>query len=250
MSKLLSIGGYYGGKVQSVKKILPYLPTCSTLVSAFCGFASVELNSTAKRLILNDANQSTAAALKTIRDEVETLIDWLKYSRWDVENFEWCKKHMQDWTHYPFCSGYSAIAYSFMAYGRGGSRSGYSAQLAARPIKTKKDWSYLQRISDRLQGSIISSSDFRICFDLDLDDDTAYYLDPPYLNGGEHYQVTMSVDDHADMLDLAIATPYPVAISGYASELYDERLKDWQRIEFRARNNHRQNKTEVLWVKS
>lgn len=246
-SKSLSIGGYYGGKSQSVSKILPYLPPCSTLVSAFSGFASVELSSPAKRLILNDANPATAAALQAIRDDVETLIDWLKYSRWDRENFEWCKAAMATASAYPFSGGYAAIAYSFMAHGRGGSRSGYSAKQAARPVK--KDWSYLHKISDRLRASTISSGDFRACFDLELPEDTAYYLDPPYLDGGEHYQVTMSIDDHAEMLEMAIACPYPVAISGYASELYDRRLRDWERVEFPAQNNHRQKRVEVLWIK-
>lgn len=251
-SKSLSIGGYYGGKSQSVSKILPYLPACSTLVSPFCGFASVELNSTARRLILNDANPATAAALRVIRDECRQLIMWLQATDWDLQDFNQCKNTLElagaAASHSQmFQLGYAAIAYSFMAHSRGGSRSGYSAQQAARPAK--KDWSYLRQISDRLQSSIINSSDFRVCFDLDLPGDAAYYLDPPYLDGGEHYQTTMGFSDHEDMLEMAIACPYPVVISGYASELYDRLLSDWKRVEFPAQNNHRQKRTEVLWVK-
>lgn len=248
----ISIGGYYGGKSQSVKKILPYLPPCTTFVSPFCGFASVGLNSPVEQLILNDANPATAAGLLAIRDDVETLIDWLKYSRWDTENFEWCKAAIETASAYPFSGGYAAIAYSFMAHGRGGSRSGYSAKQAARPMK--KDWSYLRQISDRLQSATILSKDFRHCFSREfvaaLPADSAYYLDPPYLDGGEHYQVTMDADDHVDMLKMAIACPYPVVISGYASKLYDRYLKSWERVEFPAQNNHRQKRVEVLWIKS
>jgi DNA adenine methylase len=248
-SKVLSIGGYYGGKVQSVKKILPHLPKCSTLVSPFCGFAPVELNSGVKNLVLSDANPATIAALKAIRDDVKTLISWLGYAAWDKEYFQRCKKSCTDRTDHAFYIGYAAIAYSAMAHHRGGSVSGYSVKQAE--WARCRDWGYLLQIGDRLRScSHIICRDFRWCFDQPFKGSIAYYLDPPYLDGGEHYQVTMTVDDHADMLDLAIATPYPVAISGYASQLYDERLKDWRRIEFSARNNHRQNKTEVLWVKS
>jgi DNA adenine methylase len=251
--KILSIGGYYGGKVQSTKKILPYLPNCDTLVSPFCGFASVELNSRAKHLVLNDANPATSAALRAIRDECRQLIMWLRSTDWGTVDFNQCKKTLQiaqSTNSYSamFQLGYAAIAYSAMAHHRGGSISGYSTKQAARA--KSRNWDYLYDVSDRLQHSMINSSDFRICFDLDLHDNSAYYLDPPYLEGGEHYQVIMTVDDHADMLDLAIATPHPVVISGYASELYDEWLKDWQRVEFSARNNHRRKRTEVLWVKS
>ncbi len=39
-----------------------------------------------------------------------------------------------------------------------------------------------------------------------------------------------------------------VMLSGYASGLYDDVLKYWHRVEFAARNQNKDARTEVLWL--
>jgi hypothetical protein len=64
----------------------------------------------------------------------------------------------------------------------------------------------------------------------------------------------MSVDQHAELLDVQAQCLGTVVLSGYPSSLYDARLADWRRIEFDLPNHsgqgHRkQRRLERLWIK-
>lgn len=76
------------------------------------------------------------------------------------------------------------------------------------------------------------------------------YLDPPYLtdtrSSNIRYEFEYSYSDHKRLLDLLIKLEAPILISGYASELYDTTLADWNREEFTTMSRGGP-KTEVLW---
>jgi len=60
------------------------------------------------------------------------------------------------------------------------------------------------------------------------------YLDPPYLetscSSRLRYQHVLTPAQHAELLDILVHLPCPVAISGYWSELYGQRLSGWRSI--------------------
>lgn len=65
---------------------------------------------------------------------------------------------------------------------------------------------------------------------------TLQYLDPPYLHEtrattGE-YAHEMTNDDHRDLLRLIKRCKGMIMLSGYRSKMYDEQLKDWERVDF------------------
>lgn len=64
------------------------------------------------------------------------------------------------------------------------------------------------------------------------------YADPPYLmetRSGQHrYKHEMSMQDHKELLDYLDSLPYNVAISCYDNPLYQEKLKGWEKIHFKA----------------
>ena len=76
------------------------------------------------------------------------------------------------------------------------------------------------------------------------------YCDPPYVlstRRGKQYRHEMSDTDHAELLETLLKHKGPVVISGYASDLYNDMLKDWQREERinYAQNAHRRH--EFIW---
>lgn len=238
------IGGYFGGKAKSRKFIASHFPTAPALVSPFCGFAPAEMESEIKTLILNDKNPATVAALEVIKFSPSWTRAQLKMYGWGPRSFLCAKKRMESENQHD--RGVAAIAYSAMAHHRGGSISGYSSQQAARAAR--RDWSYLHAVSERLQHARITNHDWRFWLNGHIRTDALIFLDPPYLEGGEHYQCTITTDDHAEMLERSNALPNPIIICGYDSTLYNEALKEWRRVEFAAKNNHRQDRTEVLWM--
>lgn len=87
--------------------------------------------------------------------------------------------------------------------------------------------------------------------------DVLLYLDPPYLHetrtSTDVYSHEMTVAQHVSLLDSCLDSKSKVMLSGYASDLYDEKLRTWRRLEFDLPNNasssrNKQRKQEVLWL--
>jgi DNA adenine methylase len=82
---------------------------------------------------------------------------------------------------------------------------------------------------------------------------TLIYCDPPYPEDVRSckkpiYEFElMAAAEHSELLDLILAIPCRVMISGYANELYDRKLKGWRRETIPTVNRGGQSVTEVVW---
>lgn len=89
--------------------------------------------------------------------------------------------------------------------------------------------------------------------DAPLDRDWLVYADPPYLMSARsskrrYYREEFRSDEqHEQLLWLLRQLPCNVMLSGYDSELYRERLRDW-RCESFPSSNRRGKTTEFLWM--
>jgi DNA adenine methylase len=86
--------------------------------------------------------------------------------------------------------------------------------------------------------------------------ETLFYLDPPYLSetrAAENvYTQEMGPQQHAELLGAVRECRGKVMLSGYPSDMYDGRLRDWARHTFVLPNQASGGKskrlmTEVLW---
>ncbi len=78
------------------------------------------------------------------------------------------------------------------------------------------------------------------------------YVDPPYMgssrSNADRYLVEMRDEkQHQEMLDTLTACKAKVALSGYATPLYDQALAGWVRTEIGSRTQVR-SRVEVLWT--
>ena len=79
---------------------------------------------------------------------------------------------------------------------------------------------------------------------------TLIYADPPYLmetRGVQQYRHELSDQGHEELLDAVVKSHSMVMLSGYASPMYDDALRDWNRVEWSVRNQNKDQRTEVLW---
>ena len=78
------------------------------------------------------------------------------------------------------------------------------------------------------------------------------YLDPPYMRStrksGRLYHFEMTDDQHQEMLELITHTRAKVIVSGYANDLYERYLKDWNRYETEAHTTSAEVVREVIWT--
>jgi hypothetical protein len=77
-------------------------------------------------------------------------------------------------------------------------------------------------------------------------------MDPPYLaasrSTGKLYKHEMSDRDHRQLLDLACASKAMAIVSGYPSQLYEQLLGDWTRVEIGAYVDGGARRTEAIWI--
>lgn len=77
------------------------------------------------------------------------------------------------------------------------------------------------------------------------------YVDPPYMlstRAGKQYKYEMADKDHMELLDVLLASKAKIMLSGYAHPLYDEKLKEWKRIELKNQSTSGKVTTEIIWM--
>ena len=77
------------------------------------------------------------------------------------------------------------------------------------------------------------------------------YLDPPYLletRAAKQYKHEMTDSDHEEMLQVITKSKAKMMLSGYPSDMYEEYLQGWKRMEFRGTAEHAGLRTEVVWM--
>lgn len=89
--------------------------------------------------------------------------------------------------------------------------------------------------------------------------DTLFYVDPPYLeserSADRHYAFEMTREQHEALLKILIRCKGMVYLSGYRSDLYDQYLGDWCRVEWPVTSamSHSEgqgrDRTECLWAR-
>lgn len=82
-------------------------------------------------------------------------------------------------------------------------------------------------------------------------EDVCMYIDPPYVlstRTRKQYSFEMEDSDHIELLDTILDSKAKILISGYDCDLYNSKLKDWNRLEFSATAEKGLKRTEVLWL--
>lgn len=88
---------------------------------------------------------------------------------------------------------------------------------------------------------------------------TLHFVDPPYVHATRvmqqgkagYYRHEMSNDQHDELLTALLELEGMVVLSGYRSDLYDERLETWERHETASRISAGRGtalRTEVVWI--
>lgn len=77
------------------------------------------------------------------------------------------------------------------------------------------------------------------------------YIDPPYVlstRTGKQYKHEMSDKDHMELLDTLLNSKAKIMLSGYAHSLYNEKLKEWKRVELKNQSTSGRVTTEIIWM--
>lgn len=114
----------------------------------------------------------------------------------------------------------------------------------------------LERISERLKSVIIEHRPATELLDRYDHPDTLFYIDPPYLwetryknSKYQGYAHEMDNEAHHALLDKIVQLKGKVVMSGYESDLYNQRLSHWRKLTKATTAMNGKPRTEVLWIK-
>lgn len=150
------------------------------------------------------------------------------------------------------------VVRSFQGFGSNGAikKTGFRSNSNSSGTTPAHDWvnypNALLATIERLQGVTITSRDASEVMATQDGPETLHYVDPPYLpetrDDGSDYDHELTVEQHKELLAFLRSLTGKVALSGYPSELYDDALYEWRRIEREALADGARKRTEVLWM--
>lgn len=254
---------WHGGKFLLAQRILPFFPAHRCYTESFGGAASVLLQKPrAHAEVYNDLDDHVVGLFRVLREpqSAARLTELLRLTPFARREFQ----VPYEVTDEPIEAARRLVIRSFMGFGsnghaapaRGHRSTGFRSNSDRSGTTPARDWANypneLWQIVDRLAGVVIESRD---AVDLMRRHDkptTLHYVDPPYVHESRRdahmYRHELDRRGHIRLLAALKRLTGMVVLSGYASELYDLRLKKWQRIELPSFADGARPRTEVLWL--
>lgn len=256
---------YHGGKFRLAHWIISHMPNHVCYTEVFGGAAGVLLQKPrAYAEVYNDLDGDIVNLFEVLRDSGsrEQLIELLvltPYSRSDFEN-AW------EPTENKIERARRVCVRAQMGFGSAGATKG----ITGFRIDTKRQYGTAQSlwatypehlgiIGQRLSGVLIENRPaVQVLKEHDAET-TLHYVDPPYVmdtrydgaKSGRIYRHEMNDQDHQELLETLTNLKGMVMLSGYPSELYDDFLVGWKRIDTSSRISAGRGtalRTECLWL--
>ncbi|WP_217350395.1 DNA adenine methylase [Azonexus fungiphilus] len=251
---------YFGGKWMIAPWVISHLPPHRVYVEPFGGAASVMLRKPRSPIeVYNDLDEEIVGIFRVVQDPVQcqALLRRLRRTPYARREFEQAFKASSD----SVIRAQRAITRAYLAFHHEAlfnSRKTTFADARHRTgTRTKAhEWASYPRslatINRRLRGVTIDCQPAAAVIRAQDTPDTLFFVDPPYMpstRSKSGYRCELTEVEHIALLEQLRAVQGLVVLAGYPSDLYDQVLHDWKRVErpHRAAGSKRL-RTEVLWI--
>lgn len=254
---------YHGGKWRLAPWIISHFPKHNAYVEVFGGAAGVLLRKERSKIeVYNDLDSQVFNYFRVLRDptgmrELVRLVDLTPFSR---EEFDLAYEQSED----PIEAARRFVARTFFGHGTSSMDPLDSNGFRSCDIRAGKSYARewagipaaIAAAADRFSAVTIENLDFRKLIPKFDDEETLFYLDPPYpmatrQAGGKGYVHEMTDQDHRQLAWLLKSVKGKVLLSGYTCRLYDELYSDWRRDVKETTANGQKGavpRTELLWA--
>ncbi|EPG5098682.1 DNA adenine methylase [Acinetobacter baumannii] len=256
---------YHSGKFRLAPWVLSHFPSHTCYTEAFGGAAGVLLQKPRPYAeVYNDLDGEIVNLFRVLRNEEHRnkLIEQLVFTPYSRDDFQEAWEPCDDSIE----KARRLIIRAQMGFGSAGASKG----ITGFRIDTKRAYgtaqalwvtypNHLAIVGQRLSGVLIENRPaIQVLRDHD-DLETLHYVDPPYVHDtrysgaktGRVYRHEMSDQDHEELLKVLLELEGKVIVSGYPSEIYNDYLAKWKRVDTSARISSGRGtdvRTECLWI--
>lgn len=256
---------YHGGKFRLAPWVIKHFPLVSeysTYVEPYGGAAGVLIQKERSYAeVYNDLDGDVVNLFRVLRDPrmCQRLVDAVALTPYARNEFEIAYKPTRNRVE----RARRLLVRASMGFGSAGATKGQTGfRIDSHRVygTAQHIWTRLPpnivAVADRLTGVLIENRDaIRVMNDHDAPR-TLHFVDPPYLpetraGGNRYYRHEMTVEQHQELLTSVRQLEGYVVICGYPSDLYNDYLNDWQRVETTSRisaNRGTALRTECIWL--
>lgn len=245
---------YPGAKWSAASWILENLPEHEIYLEPFFGSGAVFFNKWPVRVeTINDMDGNVVNLFRVIRDYPDELAELIYLTPWSRE--EYLSSYTESDNDIEKARRF--MVRCWQAFGTlTGCKTGWRHSVAGSSPRMPEQWSKVPdrvyAVAERLKGAQIECMEAVKLIQKYNDSRCLVYADPPYMPETRRkgiYAVEMDERQHEVLLGVLEDHKGSVVLSGYDNQLYNDRLKGWQRIEKKSSVERGQSRIEVMWIK-
>lgn len=231
---------WFGGKSKYAEYIISKMPPHKKYVEPFGGAAHViGQKSRITHEVYNDIDGNVVNFLMMVRENPERL-------QQACESIPYSRMLYEKWKREPLPRDPFEKAVRWFYMNRSGISRGnaedvpvtgwrHSTKSGQNPARGYLSACKLfSSFSDRMKGVMIEHRDFREIIQKYDDEDTLFYVDPPYVDREKYYAGGFTEKDHRDLATLLNQVKGKVILSYYQDPLIDELYRNWETEKFKA----------------
>ncbi|QYR24305.1 DNA adenine methylase [Paenibacillus sp. sptzw28] len=244
---------YPGSKWSMAQWIISHMPPHTTYLEPFFGSGAILFSKQRSQLeTVNDIDGEVVNLFRIIRERPEELANAVRWTPHSREEY---------YLSYQPAENELERARRLIVrlwQGRGGKtshRTGWRSMIEPNGPLPGKEWTVfpdkVMAVSERLIGVQIENQPALQMLERYARPDVLIYADPPYIMSTRtttSYKHEMTEAEHVELLEALDSHPGPVILSGYATQMYDERLKHWHRETKKVKAEGGASREEVLWI--
>lgn len=247
---------YPGSKWSMAEQIVRYIPEHHSYLEPFAGSLAVLFNKPRSNIeTVNDLDGNVVNLFKQIRTDPERLAREIYLTPYSRRVYE------ESYRTVPTTDFDRAVQfYIRLNMGHGfrttGEKTGWKNDVQGRErAYAAMDWCKIPEkimvAAERLKGVQIENEPAVKLIKRFNSERVLIYADPPYMlstRHGKQYKCEMDDKEHEELLQVLIEHKGKVILSGYETDLYNNVLKDWYRVERVSYTQVAAKKTEVIWM--
>lgn len=247
---------YPGSKWSIADWIISFFPDHHSYLEAFFGSGAVLFNKPRSNIeTVNDLDGNVVNLFEWIRKDPERLAREIYFTPYARQIYDAAYKTVPEDSFQKAVNFYIRLN---MGHGfrTTGEKVGWKNDVQGREkAYAATDWCKLPDkimiASERLRGVQIENRPAVELIERFNNPKVLIYADPPYVlstRHGKQYRHEMDDKQQNDLIDVLLAHKGPVMLSGYDSDLYNDRLSGWYREETTSYSQVCSKKREILWM--